>query len=149
MKKTSYKNLKKSFEENKTLKEESTMLDYFESNLELTEANLTKILTLIQEASPMDNSIYVLANLYLQRIITTLTNPNKKYVLKIYLLSVLLAHKYLVDCEYWSLTTFGELIRVPAKDLEKMEVFLIRDVLEFDLFIKPERIIRFTQAYLK
>lgn len=128
--------------------EEETMIPYFESLLELDDTKVTSILTSIQESGDFEDSVLVLANLYLKKAVFNLNNPKKQSILKMYLVCILLAHKYLIDYEYWELSQFAELIRVSKQNLEKMEVFILKELLDFDLFVEPERIHRISQAYL-
>ena len=86
--------------------------------------------------------------MYLKKAISNLTSPKVECILKMYLVCLFLAHKYLIEYEIWHLDGFASLIGSKKSHLKKMEMWLLKDILEFDVFVSPEKMARTTQ-YLR
>jgi hypothetical protein len=83
-------------------------------------------------------NVLIVAFIYLKRTIYAMESPKPCYILKIYLVCVFLAHKYLVEDELWDLEQFGNLTALSKKQLKIMEVVIVKDYLNFNLYVSQQ-----------
>lgn len=87
----------------------------------------------------MEENVYVLAFIYTRKATFRLDTPEPDCILKMYLLSLFVAHKFLIEYEMWTLEEFAKLIFSHSCHLQKMELLLVSDLLNFELAVSPEK----------
>lgn len=131
----------------KKLMKESQHLNYFRVNFQFNPKSLQDFLQAIQEAGDMEDIVYILAFIYTHRAVFRLNYPRPDVILKMYLVSIFLAHKFLIEDEEWPLEEFAKLISCKVHHLMKMELWLASDLLNFKLAITNEKLSR-TKIFL-
>lgn len=115
-------------------------LDYFKVDFKYNPKILEDILVEIQEVGDMEENVYILAFIYIHRAIFRLNSPRPDLILKMYLVSIFLAHKFLIEEEMWPLDEFATLISCRAHRLKKMEMWLAEELLDFKLAVTNEKL---------
>ena len=86
----------------------------------------------------IDDEVYVVALIYLHRALDWEADLEVKHFHKLVSGCLLLAHKYVVDGQYWCLEDFGFIAGVTSKQMQRIEKCVLRRVLCYDLFISDE-----------
>ena len=86
----------------------------------------------------IEDQVFIVALIYLQRALYIEDELKLKHFHKVLAGCLLLAHKYLVDDQYWDFEDFGFLSGVNPDQLEKVETCVLRRVLRYDLYVSRE-----------
>jgi hypothetical protein len=82
----------------------------------------------------MGHEIFIVALIYLKRVLTKFDLTNSSYLKGMYSSCVLLAHKYLMDDEYWPIDEFSQLVKIMAKQLIPWEQQIV-GCLDYRLYV--------------
>lgn len=105
-------------------KKDSTSLASISTNASLSPLNSLKsvkliklsryqrLLSIFSEIGEIEENVFILALIYLNRILESFSLENGKFLKGMYSTCVLLAHKFLIEDEYWPLDEFSKMVGV-------------------------------------
>ena len=94
------------------------------------------------------DQVFTLSFILIKRVMKEVEVDSALYVHKLFAVALFISHKYLVDTEVWFLETFSELAGIPKKDLEKMELHLMTEVLDFRVYASVKQFERAEKCLL-
>ena len=83
----------------------------------------------------IEDEVYVVALIYLQSALDSNPGLGAEHLHRLLVGCLLLAHKYLVDGQYWEFEDFGFVSGVEAGHLEKIEKYILKKILRYDLYV--------------
>ena len=86
----------------------------------------------------IEDEVYLIAMIYLKRALDYEPELEFEHFHKLLAGCLLLAHKYLIEGQYWDFEDFGFLSGVNPGQLEKIEKCVLRRVLCYDLYVSEE-----------
>ena len=86
----------------------------------------------------MQDQVYIVALIYLKRAFEMEPDLEFKHLHKLLAGCLLLAHKYLIEGQFWDFEDFGFLSGVSPAQLESIEKCIVRRVLRFSLYVSEE-----------
>ena len=86
----------------------------------------------------IQDPIYIVTLIYLQRALDSETELGVRHFHKLLAGCLLLAHKYLIEGQFWDFEDFSFLSGVSARHLGNVEKCILMSVLRYDLFVSEE-----------
>lgn len=84
------------------------------------------------------NEVFVTAYILLKRILKKVEFQEASCLFKLLAITLFLSHKLIIDYEVWHMDEWGKLAGIDQADVEKLEVKLVSQVLNFDLNVTAE-----------
>jgi hypothetical protein len=97
-----------------------------------------KLLSIFHAIGEIEENVLILAYIYLENILETFELQDGKYLKGMYATCVLLAHKFIIEDEYWPLEEFCKMVGVNENQIRKWEVQIL-DCLEYQLYVPAEQ----------
>lgn len=82
----------------------------------------------------IEESIFIIALIYLDKVLDEFSLEKGCFLKGMYSTCLLLAHKYLVEEEYWPLDEFSKMVGVSEEQIKRWELQIL-NCLEFKLFV--------------
>ena len=90
------------------------------------------------EMTGIEDQVYVVALIYLQRALDMELDLEFKHLHKLLAGCLLLAFKFLIEGQFWSFEDFGFLCGVRGDQVERIEKCVLRRELNYDLYVSDE-----------
>jgi hypothetical protein len=97
-----------------------------------------KLLRIFEKVGEIEDSVFIVALIYLDRILKEFSLDDGEFLKGMYSTCVLLAHKFLVEEEYWPVDEFSKMVGVSEFQIKKWELQIL-DCLAYKLFVSPQQ----------
>jgi hypothetical protein len=82
------------------------------------------------------NEVFVLSYVFLERVKKAAGGLEPLCLHKLFSMCLYLGHKYGVDYEVWFLQDWAKLSGMELREVEQLEVLLVKELLGFEVFVK-------------